>query len=665
MCFLAGPPNEIGSGPSGGRIGTGGFGGSCAELGKRFSSNQDASTSATGSYEDFHDDIEAGNANVNSKTERNKRKPKTGKKKGQKQNASMGDERIPLTAFFNVDDYYQRLGIQCAQQALSVEIFGLVDEGQEGGEGAYLGFPYLRLLSDRSGGSGPLLISLSNLKNEQGHYESNQQGFDDSILVKEVIARSTLTRQTSFGGILRIRLSPTLSINNAGIEDADIFHGSSNGGVSHKLFEYYSNNGMYGSFSPSSSDPEVFFTGACDVTNTLAFQVEISSRSQSIDEYAYVEGASMSDVRLIPAVQICFAYTSVVMNNGNWTTVRRIRVSTHKLVTDSNAEAVTSSLNAEALAVILFHRFYALSLLHDVSLINSFARNWLLSTLVECYRSAEKEYEISTKYGSERFNHSNSFHPADRLLNVKGGQLGKMDVLLAQGHEKLQVVPLLIFCILQCDALRPSQGSFRPSIDARIASAANMGNMSPSVFSRCVAPRLELWNSGKDVNEPIQRSMGMSLDDIRFSVIDASGLQEEGIGTGTSGKNLTTAFHRRQESPSIPKPMLLLLDSPREIAVYDCGVFTGMEMETKTEQEEISDALRKAVQEAAVSYRVSPFGGSSAHPDGASIPINRFEETCLHLGDALVEDSSLSDQTYVEWLTLIAEVLHGELTGTE
>ncbi len=143
-----------------------------------------------------------------------------------------------------------------------------------------------------------------------------------------------------------------MTINNSGIEENDISTGTNKGNVSHRLFEYYCNNGIYGSFSPSSSDAELFFTGACDNANTLAFQVEISSRSQSIDDYVYVEGANMSDMRLIPAVQICFAYTSIVMNNGNWTAVRRIRVSTQKLSISSNVEAVTSSLNAEALAVV-------------------------------------------------------------------------------------------------------------------------------------------------------------------------------------------------------------------------------------------------------------------------------------------------------------------------
>lgn len=187
MCFLAGPPNEIGSVVSHrpfGRIGTGGFGGSCAEIGRRFSANKDVdkknSTSTISSNpEEFEDDIEAGNMNSKKSNGRSKRKSD--------KNKNPSDMEIPHMAFLNVDQYYQSLGIQCAHQALSVEVFGIVSEE----EGIYLGFPYLRLLSDRSGGSGPLLISLSN--NEQVYRDYNNC-FEDDVLTKEVIARSTLTR---------------------------------------------------------------------------------------------------------------------------------------------------------------------------------------------------------------------------------------------------------------------------------------------------------------------------------------------------------------------------------------------------------------------------------------------------------------------------------------
>ncbi len=251
---------------------------------------------------------------------------------------------------------------------------------------------------------------------------------------------------------------------------------------------------------------------------------------------------------------------------------------------------------------------------------------------MECYRSAEKQKKTADKYGSDGFSDSMSFYPADRLLHVKGGQMGDNEILLGQGHEKLQVVPLLIYCLIQCDALRPIQGTFRPSIDARVAAAANMGNMSPSALSRCIAPRIELWTSGADAKEPVCSSMGMSLNDIKFTVID-----------------LSVSF---MESPSqsTPKPVLLL-DSPREVAIYDCSVFVGAEMRVK--QKEIPNKLRKAAHEAKESYRVRPFSAATNEAHLTS-PL----EVGHHFRDALVEDSSISGQTYDQWLTLIAEVLH-------
>lgn len=136
----------------------------------------------------------------------------------------------------------------------------------------------------------------------------------------------------------------------------------------HKLLEYYCNDGLYGSFSSFPRDSELFFTGSCDTSTTLSFELEIVSSSQTIEDYVYVEDR---DRLLKPCVQTCFAYTSVVKINGKWATVRRMRVSTHVLHLSDNTEAITSSLNPEALAIVstytclyiyihmYIHRFFA------------------------------------------------------------------------------------------------------------------------------------------------------------------------------------------------------------------------------------------------------------------------------------------------------------------
>ena len=156
--------------------------------------------------------------------------------------------------------------------------------------------------------------------------------------------------------------------------------------------------------------------------------------------------------------------------------------------------------------------------------------------------------------------------------------------------------------------------------------------------------------SDKIAKEPIHSSMGMSFDDIKFTVIDLSGLQEEDKREASSTKESMLLLG---ESPteSLPQP-LLLLDSPREIAIYDCNAFTGREKRLKWKN--IPTALRKLVQEAAESYRVEPTFDESTNGTDLIASLDEGH----HLRDALVEDSCIANQTYTQWLNLIAEMLH-------
>jgi len=173
MCFLSKAPEEIGNEPvfgKNGRPGRGGFGGACAEVGRRFGSVTNDTDEVSDYPENDIDDVEAGGI-------------KSGQVNGSSismQNGSKSFE-LPPTKFMHVDEYYQDLGITCAISAFGVEVFALsrtddcVDENAE----KYFGMPLLRLLSDRSGGCGPLLITLD-----------AQIGPDcDDLLSNEVIAR--------------------------------------------------------------------------------------------------------------------------------------------------------------------------------------------------------------------------------------------------------------------------------------------------------------------------------------------------------------------------------------------------------------------------------------------------------------------------------------------
>lgn len=252
-----------------------------------------------------------------------------------------------------------------------------------------------------------------------------------------------------------------------------------------------------------------------------------------------------------------------------------------------------------------------------------------------------------------------NFYEADRLLELQG-EFNRKEKLLAQGHEELRLIPLLMFCLIQCDSLRPKSGSFHPSIDARCAAAANMSCMSPSVLSRCIAPRLELWLSGrngKEKKEAVYKNLNMSLENIMNSVMDKvnAGLQNE--------------------------PPLLLLDSPRQIVVHSCHDFSNLENDSNVnavhvdKDIDIPKELSEAVRKASNSYRVSPpysytrMTGEATAAEGQNNYMLRGEEgsmdknTRSHLMDALVEDSKLSSGlSYYEWRSEIADKIQDHLS---
>ncbi len=200
-------------------------------------------------------------------------------------------------------------------------------------------------------------------------------------------------------------------------------------------------------------------------------------------------------------------------------------------------------------------------------------------------------------------------------------QFTNKEILLAKGHERLQLAPLLTFCLIQCDALRPKQGSFNPSIDSQCAAAANMYNMSPSVLSRCIAPRLELWSSDRDAIQPLNDSLNMRIKEMN---------------------------KERRE-----KPLMLFLDSPRQIVIYHYN----QRSDSKVGESEVTipNALVRTVQRTARSYRISPPCESNISGQCRKIDT---EVAYNHIRDALVEDSSLSRCTsYDEWLNIIADEL--------
>jgi len=107
---------------------------------------------------------------------------------------------------------------------------------------------------------------------------------------------------------------------------------------------------MYGSVTASTSDDELYLIGACDNSHSLSFDLKICSRSGEVSDYVVLNSAK--EYQLTPCIQSCFAYTTAVKNNGEWVTVRRLRVLTHALTLTDDVESLTSSLDSEVLAVV-------------------------------------------------------------------------------------------------------------------------------------------------------------------------------------------------------------------------------------------------------------------------------------------------------------------------
>ncbi len=124
---------------------------------------------------------------------------------------------------------------------------------------------------------------------------------------------------------------------------------------SRRMLQYLHNNGMHGPVSFIDHDNILFFNddemlfimGTCDVSTTLAFDVKFVLGSTIASDFERESG-------IRPSIQFCFAYTTTIRNgsSNDMSVVRRLRVSNFDLPSSDVAEAVTASLNTEALAVV-------------------------------------------------------------------------------------------------------------------------------------------------------------------------------------------------------------------------------------------------------------------------------------------------------------------------
>jgi len=204
-------------------------------------------------------------------------------------------------------------------------------------------------------------------------------------------------------------------------------------------------------------------------------------------------------------------------------------------------EAILNGIDMEALAVILFHHFHNTGHNEGWSMIRSAAQDWLVTILLATYRSAEYFQQFQTKQQHMLLDpkHVGTFYPQERLLSTSTSSLLKEDwakernVLLANGHDVIHSLPLLVFSLLQSKA-------FQGNIESRWVEISKLKTMPPSALARCLAPRLELWSSTGQV---LERHLPLKLSDLISKL--------ETYNTNNNDKE--TSF--------------LLLDSPQHIMV--------------------------------------------------------------------------------------------------
>lgn len=280
----------------------------------------------------------------------------------------------------------------------------------------------------------------------------------------------------------------------------------------------------------------------------------------------------------------------------------------------------------------MFHKFQQYSLAHGPHMVQEYATSWALNILLCCYKSAQKLQKKISQYGNGLAR--GNFFAADRLLGIQGSTISAKEVLLAQGHEEFQSFPLLVFSLIQCDALRPNDGEYNPSLDARAAAAANMSNMTPDVIARCIAPRLEVWTIEKDTLKVISDGVSMNMKDIQ-----------------------NTAYnHMEGSNPKDNFVQVLFVDTPSNVIVCDCQIL--LHQKGLGIVEDLSTVLDAPKAESLNSYRVPPPLYSSFERKCNPASIGAFDR----LKDAMIEDSltSLTHQSFHDWCTTVAEILQGE-----
>jgi hypothetical protein len=435
------------------------------------------------------------------------------------------------------EDMFQTIGKRCANAALGVDVIVLVPEVEPTGVPSksdktnipWYGLPLLRVLSDTSGAPGPLMFGTAHDLDSDTTLSPSMDTLHDNIM-----ARTPWQAGMVFGSQLRLRISPGFELEDAPVE--------MQAKQKLQLAPFLSSGGLMGPAYASDDQGGLWTMGTCDPYTSLT--VDLQAAKHVKDRY-HVDG--FGEVALRPVIQTCMMYTCIETDGSNecpnYYTVCKMRISSIALPLVDYAELIYDALDPEALAAVLFHKISLDAYLSGFMAAQDTAESWLRSLMVCVYHSAQVEQAklekaVKTQQQIQQASLVDAgFIASERLLDLDG-DLEVQDVLMGYGHPKVAVIPLLVFALMQCDALRPSGGNFQPSIDARLCALAQMASMTPPVLAKAIAPSLMLWSMKQD--ELIMETLPLRMKGISEAL--------ESIAEDNDG--------------------ILLMDSPRQVMLY-------------------------------------------------------------------------------------------------
>jgi hypothetical protein len=365
----------------------------------------------------------------------------------------------------------------------------------------------------------------------------------------------------AYGAQLRLRCSPGLIIDDGdGVEDGDT------------ALWLQKEGGLTGPavLAPQASD--LWMIPSLDVHTTFVLDLALDDDDTLSPTVAAPQNA---------VLQMCLAYTAFETDeDGQAWTVRRMQLAHQTFHRVATVEALYRRVDPEALAVVLLQKITR----YDPPSRLAVGEEWLRDFLVAVYKSAQEEERRQAELQKHGIadDEEGYFMPSHRLLSRRDESFSSSatDILLAQGHGRLQPIALLVYLILQ--RLITEGTSFRSDrLHSHGLSLRDLVTMSPESLSRCLAPRLQLWSNDEVI---------VDLIDLAFYSIQSA---------------------IREEAAMLMNPwqdLLLVVDSPEEIIVDNAKDI----LKTKIQQHGQQNAskpganLQKTLNEMANSYQTPP-----------------------------------------------------------